>query len=87
MPESSSAVAVLAPEQLRRLVSAIESLESERRTVAEEIKTVYDEAKSLGFDTGILRKVVRLRQKPVVERETEETLVETYERALKQGEL
>jgi uncharacterized protein (UPF0335 family) len=71
-----------AQSQLRSLVERIERLEEEKKTIGGDIKEVYAEAKSNGFDTKILRKVITLRKKDVSERAEEEALIDTYLSAL-----
>ncbi len=48
----------VARDQLRAFVERIERLEEEKKTIADDIKDVYGEAKAMGFDTKILKKVV-----------------------------
>ncbi len=71
-----------AREQLRQLVERIERLEEEKKTIAEDIKEVYAEAKALGFDTRIMRKVISMRKKDPQEREEEEAMLALYLQAL-----
>lgn len=68
--------------QLKALVERIERLEEEKRTLSEDIKGVYAEAKGHGFDTKILRKVISLRKKEAAEREEEESMLDLYLAAL-----
>jgi uncharacterized protein (UPF0335 family) len=68
--------------QLKSLVERIERLEEEKKMISADIKEVYAEAKSNGFDTKILRKVVAIRKKDRHEREEEEALLDTYLAAL-----
>lgn len=68
--------------QLRALVERIERLEEEKKTIAGDIKEVYAEAKSNGFDTKILRKVISLRKKDAAERQEEDALIDVYLAAL-----
>jgi uncharacterized protein (UPF0335 family) len=68
--------------QLRSLVERIERLEEEKKAIAGDIKEVYAEAKTNGFDTKIVRKVISIRKKDRSEREEEEALIETYLAAL-----
>jgi uncharacterized protein (UPF0335 family) len=68
--------------QLKALVERIERLEEEKKTLAADIKEVYGEAKSNGFDVKILRKVISLRKKDASELSEEEALIETYMAAL-----
>ncbi len=71
-----------AREQLRQLVERIERLEEEKKAIAEDIKEVYAEAKALGFDTKIMRKVITMRKKDPQEREEEEAMLALYLSAL-----
>jgi uncharacterized protein (UPF0335 family) len=63
-------------------VERIERLEEDRAAVASDLREVYAEAKGEGFDTKILRKVVRLRGQDRAKRAEEETLVDLYLTAL-----
>lgn len=69
-------------EQLRRIVDQIERLEEEKKALAADISDKLKEAKNLGFDTKILRKVLALRKKSQTERTEEEQLIDTYLHAL-----
>ena len=72
----------VAGDQLKSIIERIEKLEEEKAAIASDIKDVFAEAKGNGFDVKILRTVIRLRKKDAAEREEEETLLETYLRAL-----
>ena len=72
----------VARDQLRAFVERIERLEEEKKTVADDIKDVYGEAKGMGFDTKILKKVIALRKKDDQERMEEELILDTYLQAL-----
>lgn len=69
-------------DQLRSYIERIERLTEEKQTVAEDIKEVYGEAKSNGFDTKTMRKIVAIRKKDKAEREEEEHMLDTYLHAL-----
>ena len=71
-----------AREQLRQLVERIERLEEEKQAIAADIREVYAEAKALGFDTKVLRKVIAMRKKDPQEREEEEAMLALYLQAL-----
>ncbi len=73
---------VVATGQLRAFIERIERLEEEKKTIADDIKEVYAEAKGTGFDTKIIRKVVRLRKQDKAEREEEAAKTELYLAAL-----
>ena len=68
--------------QLKSLVERIERLEEEKSTISTDIKTVYSEAKSHGFDTKILKTVIKLRKKDKSELEEEESMLSLYMTAL-----
>lgn len=72
----------IARDQLRAFIERIERLEEEKKTIADDIKDVYAEAKGTGFDTKILKKVIALRKKDANERMEEEAILETYLAAL-----
>ena len=55
--------------QLRALIERIERLEEEKKSLADDIKDVYAEAKGNGFDTKAIRTIVRLRKQDQAERE------------------
>ena len=72
----------VAGDQLKSIIERVERLEEEKREVAEQIKEVYAEAKSNGFDAKTIRKVVSLRKKNTEERQEEEALLDLYLAAL-----
>ena len=80
-PMGDAAHAV-AKEQLRSIVERIERLEEEKKSIADDIKDVYAEAKANGFDAKVLRKVVALRKRDADERAEEEMVLDTYLHAL-----
>lgn len=64
--------------KLKSLIERIERLEEDKAAVASDLKEVYAEAKGEGFDTKIVRKVVRLRKTDTAKRQEEEALIELY---------
>ncbi len=64
--------------KLKSLIERIERLEEDKAAVANDLKEVYAEAKGEGFDTKIVRKVVRLRKQDTAKRQEEEALIELY---------
>ena len=64
--------------RVQSLVTRIENLEEEKRSIMEDIKEVYSEAKSEGFDTKALRQVIRIRRMDRAERQELEALVDLY---------
>jgi uncharacterized protein (UPF0335 family) len=71
-----------AKDQLKAIIERIERLEEEKKTISDDIRDVYAEAKGNGFDVKALRTIVRLRKQDANEREEEETILETYMQAL-----
>lgn len=76
----------LARDQLRAFVERIERLEEEKKTIADDIKEVYGEAKSMGYDTKVLRKVISIRKLDQDERMEQEAVLDTYLHALGMAE-
>lgn len=72
----------VAADQLRLIIERIERLEEEKKGIADDIKDVYAEAKAVGYDTKIVRQVVRLRKMEPHDRQEMEALLETYKAAL-----
>ena len=72
----------IAADRLRSLVERIERLEEERRALATDIKDIYAEARSAGFDVKVLRQLIRIRREEPAEVEEQETLLDVYRRAL-----
>ena len=68
--------------RLRSIVERIERLEEERKALSADIKDIYKEAKSAGFDVKALRQLIRIRTQEAAEVEELETLLDVYRRAL-----
>lgn len=71
-----------AQKQLRQLIEQIERLEEEKKALAADIRDKYLEAKGVGFDVKIMRKVVSLRKKSKTERQEEDSVLTVYLHAL-----
>ncbi|OYU15145.1 MAG: DUF2312 domain-containing protein [Alphaproteobacteria bacterium PA4] len=69
-------------EQLRLFIERIETLEEEKKGIADDIKDVYAEAKGTGFDTKTMKAIVRLRKMEASARQEAEALLDTYKTAL-----
>lgn len=74
----------VAAERLMSIVERIEKLEDERKNLQADIKDIYTEAKSAGYDVKVLRMVIASRKKDQAEWEEQQALLETYMRALGQ---
>ena len=68
--------------QLKSLVERVERLEEERHALGGDIREVYAEAKGHGFDTKIMRQVVRLRKLDAADRQEQEAVLDLYLSAL-----
>jgi uncharacterized protein (UPF0335 family) len=71
-----------AKDQLQSIVERIERLEEEKKTISDDVKDVYAEAKGNGYDVKALRKIISLRKQDPQERQEQETILETYMQAL-----
>ena len=77
-----AAVGGIASERLQSFVERLERLEEEKAALSEDIKEVYSEAKSGGFDIKIMRQIVRLRKMNTADRREQEELLDLYKNAL-----
>ena len=69
-------------DQLKGIVERIERLEEEKKTIADDIKEVYAEAKGNGYDIKVLRKVIALRKRDKAERDEEAAILDLYLQAV-----
>jgi len=72
-------------DRLRLLIERIERLEEEKKAIADDIRDVYAEAKAVGYDTKVMRQIVRLRKMAPDDRAEMESVLETYKSALGLG--
>ncbi len=80
--EKDAEVGGIAVDRLRSLVERVERLEEEKKDLQSDIRDIFAEAKSAGFDVKIMRLIIKLRKMNVADRDEQEVLVETYKRAL-----
>jgi uncharacterized protein (UPF0335 family) len=81
MADDSSNIETLnstAQGKLKSLIERIERLEEDKASISGDLKEVYAEAKGEGFDSKIIRKVIRLRKQDTAKRQEEEALVDLY---------
>ena len=76
----------IAGERLRSFIDRIERLEEEKAALSADIREVYSEAKANGFDTKIMRQVLKLRKLDKDDRQEQEHLLDLYLRALGMSE-
>ena len=72
----------IAADRLRSLIERIERLEDEKKALSSDIKDIYAEAKSAGFDIKVIRQLIRIRKLEPADVEEQETLLDVYRRAL-----
>ncbi|GBD55538.1 DUF2312 domain-containing protein [Gluconobacter wancherniae] len=72
----------IAADRLRSIIERVERLEEERKALAGDIKDIFSEAKSAGFDVKVIKQIIRLRKQEPSEIEEQETLLDIYRRAL-----
>lgn len=80
--QSKVAQGGVAAERLRSFIERVERLEEEKKALGSDIKDVYAEAKGEGYETKVLRQVVRLRKMDKADRQEQEALLELYLSAL-----
>ena len=69
-------------DRLKSLIERVERLEEEKNNLLADIKEVFSEAKGLGYDPKIMRKVLIIRKMDIDERLEQEALLDTYRNAL-----
>lgn len=79
---NSEPAARLAKDQIKSIVERIERLEEDKKTISDDIRDVYVESKSQGYDVKALRTIVRMRKQDANERQEQEALLESYMHAL-----
>lgn len=72
----------VAADQLRQFIERIERLEEEKKGLSDDVRDVYSEAKSNGFDPKIMRQIIKLRGMETHTRQEADALLETYREAL-----
>ncbi len=72
----------VAADRLRSLIERIERLEEEKRELQSDIRDIFAEAKSAGFDVKAMRTILKLRKMNAADRDEQEVVVETYRKAL-----
>ena len=80
--EGHNSAGNVAADQLRLLIERIERLEEEKKGMADDIRDVYSEAKSQGYDAKIMRVIVRLRKMETHDRQEMDAILDTYKAAL-----
>lgn len=82
MSEQPTETGGIAADRLRSLIERIEHLEEEKKAISSDIRDIFAEAKSAGFDVKIMRAVIKLRKMNAADRDEQEFLLDTYKKAL-----
>ncbi len=82
LPAEGAQSGNIAAGRLRSLIERVERLEEERKALGSDIKDIFSEAKSAGFDVKVIRQLIRIRKQEPAEVEEQETLLDVYRRAL-----
>ena len=77
MPDGSADKSVSA-QRLKSFITRIERLEDEKKNLGADIREVYSEAKSAGYDTKIMRQVIKVCAMDKTDREEQESLLQVY---------
>lgn len=77
-----SEVGGIAADRLLSIIERVERLEEEKKGISDDIRDIFAEAKSAGFDAKAIRAVIKLRKMNAADRDEQEYLVETYRKAL-----
>ncbi|QCE33966.1 DUF2312 domain-containing protein [Acetobacteraceae bacterium] len=80
--EQKADVGGIAVDRLRSIIERVERLEEEKKSLAEDIKDIFAEAKSEGFDVKAIRTIIRMRKQPPAEIEEQENILDVYRHAL-----
>lgn len=80
--EKNNIIGGIAVDRLRSLIERIERLEEEKAGITSDIRDIFAEAKSAGFDVKIMRTIIKLRKMNAADRDEQEYLIETYRKAL-----
>lgn len=72
----------IAADRLRSIIERVERLEAEKKALSSDIKDIMVEAKSAGFDSKVIKQVIRIRAQEPADVEEQETLLDLYRRAL-----
>ncbi|MCI1437084.1 MAG: DUF2312 domain-containing protein [Acetobacter indonesiensis] len=77
-----AAVGGIAADRLRSIIERVERLETERKALADDIRDIFKEAASAGFNVKVIKQIIRLRKQEPADVEEQETLLDIYRRAI-----
>ncbi|NNU16518.1 DUF2312 domain-containing protein [Parvularcula sp. ZS-1/3] len=77
-PATGGSTDTVAGERLRLFIERVENLEEEKKEIMDQVKEVYAEMKGEGYDTKVVRQIVRLRKMDRADRQEQEALLDLY---------
>ncbi|MBR1206985.1 MULTISPECIES: DUF2312 domain-containing protein [unclassified Bradyrhizobium] len=81
-PAAETRAQTIAKDQLKAIIERVERLTEEKKSISDDIRDVFAEAKGNGFDAKALRAILKIRQQDPIDREAHEAIVDTYMQAL-----
>lgn len=80
--EAATDVGGVSGQRLKAFIERVERLEEEKQAISEDIKEVFGEAKSTGFDVKIMRRIIKLRKMDTQKRREEDEILDLYKAAI-----
>ncbi|ODM77771.1 DUF2312 domain-containing protein [Bradyrhizobium elkanii] len=81
-PAAETRAQTIAKDQLKSIIERVERLAGEKKSISDDIRDVFAEAKGNGFDVKALRAILKIRQQDPIDREAHEAILDTYMQAL-----
>lgn len=82
MTDQTHTTGGISADRLRSLIERVERLEEERKALGADIRDIFAEAKSAGFDVKVMKELLKIRKQEPAEVEEQETLLDIYRHAL-----
>jgi uncharacterized protein (UPF0335 family) len=83
--DSDSSTATVAADELRQFIDRIERMEEEKAAIGADIKEIFSEAAGRGYDTKVLKLIVKIRKQDANERAEQEAILKLYMNAIGMG--
>lgn len=80
--DKNNIVGGIAVDRLLSIIERVERLEEEKKGISDDIRDIFAEAKSAGFDSKAIRAVIKLRKMNDADRDEQEFLLDIYRKAL-----
>lgn len=80
--DKANNIEIVGAERLQSIIECVEHLQEKIKAIQSDVKDIFAEAKSCGFDVKIIRQIIKLRAMNAVDRDEQEYLLDTYKKAL-----